>query len=508
MIVGSYVPDGVAVGDWVLRDGARASRAFYDIDTPVTLAKLAPRRARVPRARPDPALRPLPLVHRRPDAAPAGATSSARRVARAALLLGRPERAYRPPTVPQRWDLGYLGTYSADRQPALERLLLEPARALARRPLRRRRAAVPGRHRLAGQRRAHRAPAAARAPGLLRRPALHPERHPRRHGGGRLVAQRAAVRGRGLRRADHQRRLAGARRRCSGPGDEILLAETAEDVVRILRDLPEERRRADRRAPRASRRAGRRTPRRRARARARGAPARGMRRARRRRVPRAAGGSAERGGQDGASRPARQASSSPAAPASSARICARPCWPAATAVVCLDNFQTGSARQHRPSAPRTPRFSVVDARHHRGRCRRAVDVDEIYNLACAASPPQYQRDPVHTLKTSVLGALHLLERAERLRGHDPAGLDQRGLRRPGRASAARELLGQRQPGRSARLLRRGQARRRDPVLRLPPHPRRARSRSPGSSTPTGRGCTRRTAGSSPTSSPRRCAASR
>src|SRR5215207_1456914 len=40
VIVGSYVPDGVAVGEWVTRT-ARGSTAFYDIDTPVTLAKLA-----------------------------------------------------------------------------------------------------------------------------------------------------------------------------------------------------------------------------------------------------------------------------------------------------------------------------------------------------------------------------------------------------------------------------------------------------------------------------------
>ena len=50
-----------------------ASTAFYDIDTPVTLAKLGARRLRVPRRRADPALRPLPLVHRRPDAAAARA---------------------------------------------------------------------------------------------------------------------------------------------------------------------------------------------------------------------------------------------------------------------------------------------------------------------------------------------------------------------------------------------------------------------------------------------------
>jgi UDP-glucuronate decarboxylase len=40
-----------------------------------------------------------------------------------------------------------------------------------------------------------------------------------------------------------------------------------------------------------------------------------------------------------------------------------------------------------------------------------IDVDQIFNFACPASPPRYQKDPVHTLKTSVLGALNLLELA-------------------------------------------------------------------------------------------------
>ena len=73
VILGSYVPDGVAVGDWLCARPPTGVKAFYDIDTPVTLAKLAPRRARVPRARADPALRSLPFVHRRPDPRPARA---------------------------------------------------------------------------------------------------------------------------------------------------------------------------------------------------------------------------------------------------------------------------------------------------------------------------------------------------------------------------------------------------------------------------------------------------
>ena len=308
------------------------------------------------------------------------------------------------------------------------------------------------------------------APGLLRRPALHPERHPRRHGGGRLVALGAAVRGRGLRRADHQRRLAGARRRCSGPGDEILLAETGEAVVRILRDTaggaaaaiagaaaragcwPAHRGGAGARARGAS-------------ARGSGAPARPCARAGGRRS-------------DVEGRMGKQAHAAAILVTGGAGFIGSHLCEALLArghrVICLDNFQTGSARQHRPSARGLPasgwsRHDVI-----RAAAAEPADVDVIYNLACAASPPQYQRDPVHTLKTSVLGRhAPAGARAQRTRGHDPAGLDQRGLWRPGGASAARELLGQRQPDRPARLLRRGQARRRDAVLRLPPHPRRA-----------------------------------
>ena len=53
VIVGSYVPDGVAVGAW-MQATATGVRAFYDIDTPVTLAKLAARRRRIHRRRADP----------------------------------------------------------------------------------------------------------------------------------------------------------------------------------------------------------------------------------------------------------------------------------------------------------------------------------------------------------------------------------------------------------------------------------------------------------------------
>ncbi len=82
-------------------------------------------------------------------------------------------------------------------------------------------------------------------------------------------------------------------------------------------------------------------------------------------------------------------------------------------VTCLDSFLTGD-RENLRAIRRRPDFDlveadIVDPLPARLRARR---YDRIYNLACAASPPLYQRDPEHTLMTSVLGARHLLQLAE------------------------------------------------------------------------------------------------
>jgi len=125
VIVGSYVPDGVAVGRWA-QATARGTTAFYDIDTPVTLAKLA--------AGDHEYLSPELIPGYRLYLSFTGGPTLQdleRRLgspAARALYCSVDAEAYRPVSAPRRWDLSYLGTYSPDRQPTLERLLLEPAR--------------------------------------------------------------------------------------------------------------------------------------------------------------------------------------------------------------------------------------------------------------------------------------------------------------------------------------------------------------------------------------------
>jgi UDP-glucuronate decarboxylase len=78
-------------------------------------------------------------------------------------------------------------------------------------------------------------------------------------------------------------------------------------------------------------------------------------------------------------------------------------------VICVDNFYTGT-RENVASFARHPHFALV--RHDVTRPLH-LRADEIYNLACPASPIHYQRDPLHTLQTSVLGAMRVLELAHR-----------------------------------------------------------------------------------------------
>ncbi|HWE14659.1 MAG TPA: glycosyltransferase [Solirubrobacteraceae bacterium] len=126
VIVGSYVPDGVAVAGWALNT-ARGAVAFYDIDTPVTLDKLA----RGDHEYLAPEVIPRFDLYLSFTAGPTLEALADRYGARRPLAFHCfvDPNVYRPTPSELHWDLGYLGTYSNDRQPGLEALLLEVARA-------------------------------------------------------------------------------------------------------------------------------------------------------------------------------------------------------------------------------------------------------------------------------------------------------------------------------------------------------------------------------------------
>jgi UDP-glucuronate decarboxylase len=79
-------------------------------------------------------------------------------------------------------------------------------------------------------------------------------------------------------------------------------------------------------------------------------------------------------------------------------------------VICVDNLMSGR-RANIAHLRSLPSFSFVEADISKG--LPEVNVDEIWNLACAASPPLYQTDPVHTLLTNVMGMKHCLDLARR-----------------------------------------------------------------------------------------------
>jgi spore maturation protein CgeB len=130
VIVGSYVPDGIEAGHWVCST-ARGVTAFYDIDTPVTLAALEagtctylsegllPRFDLYLSFTGGPTLDRLERHFGAQRARPFYCSFDA--------------TTYHPEAREAHWDLGYMGTYCATRQPALERLMLSAARVLPER---------------------------------------------------------------------------------------------------------------------------------------------------------------------------------------------------------------------------------------------------------------------------------------------------------------------------------------------------------------------------------------
>ncbi len=125
VMVGSYVPEGVAIGEWVT-DTAQGITAFYDIDTPVTLAKLEQGETEYL----SPSLIPKYHLYLSFTGGPTLKQIEQQygsAIAKALYCSVDPQLYY-PQECNQPWNLGYMGTYSDDRQSALECLLLEPAR--------------------------------------------------------------------------------------------------------------------------------------------------------------------------------------------------------------------------------------------------------------------------------------------------------------------------------------------------------------------------------------------
>ena len=99
-------------------------------------------------------------------------------------------------------------------------------------------------------------------------------------------------------------------------------------------------------------------------------------------------------------------------------------------VICADNYFTGS-RDNIAHLLDNPHFEVI---RHDITFPLYVEVDEIYNLACPASPIHYQHDPVQTTKTSVTAPINMLGLAKRLKADSP-GLNKRSIWRPNDPSA-------------------------------------------------------------------------
>lgn len=395
VIVGSYVPDGAEAGDFVQRT-ARGVVAFYDIDTPVTLAGLADGCTDYIRADQvagydvylsftgGPTLARLEDEFGSPAARP--------------LYCSADPAVYRPVDTPLRWDLSYLGTYSPDRQPGLERLLIAAARQ-----------APDLRFAVAGP----------QYPDDIVWPAnverlehVAPGDHPGFYSASRFTLN--------LTRADmiaagHAPSVrlfeAGAcgcpilSDRWSGlerlfqPGQEIGLVDETADVLSALR-MPEANRismaAAARRRVLADHTSAERAASLEAELRAaltRKSALKGVSMAQTKKAQKVlvAGGAGFLG----------------------SHLCDR-LLKSGAEVVCVDNLLTGHI-SNLDWAMGQPGFEfvkadIIDPLPTRLQRRR---FDRVYNLACAASPPLYQADPEHTLMTSVVGSRNLLQLAER-----------------------------------------------------------------------------------------------
>ena len=397
VIVGSYVPEGVDVGRFVQKH-ARGVKAFYDIDTPVTLAKLE--RGDFEYLSPEliagydlylsftggPTLRRIERQYCSP-------------IARALYCSVDPD-AYPVFAVPKKWDLTYLGTYSDDRQPTLEKLLIEPARKLPHLKF-----CVAG----------PQYPDTIEWPDNVERiDHLPPAEHPGFYAASRytLNVTRADMVAAGWSPSVRLFEAAACATplisdKWDGidnlfhPRREIILAETAEEVIDLLTSDADAS--AIGRAAREKILSGHTAAHR----------ACELERA----IEEAAGAKAH----DASNREQsvkRQnqkiALVTGGAGFIGSNLCERLLGEGAH-VICVDNFQTGRAENLR-SFEDEPRFEFVehDVIDNLPQWLRGgrTNFTHIYHLACAASPPHYQADPEHTMLTNVLGTRNLLRLAE------------------------------------------------------------------------------------------------
>lgn len=398
VILGSYTPEGAEIGRWLART-ANGVLAFYDIDTPVTLAQLAEGRCAYLARRQirhfqlyfsftgGPTLAKLERDYGSPAAR--------------ALYCSADPALYRPVEAERKWDLSYLGTYSEDRQPTLERLLIEPARLLPHK-----------RFVVAGPQ----YPNITWPENVERIDHVDPSEHARFYAQSRFtlnVTRRDMVAAgwspsiRLFEAASCGTAIVSDE--WDGLGDlfeigkEITVVRTAEDVVAALKKSESD--------VRAMGRAGRarvlaaHTPHHRAEAlegELRAAMARQSRPRRSvRRMPMESVASRKRflvaGG----------------AGFLGSHLCDR-LLASGASVVCIDNLMTGTL-DNLKQVMMSPRFEFIrhDILDELPARVAGRDFDGIYDLACAASPPQYQIDPEHTLLTNVIGVRHLLQLAER-----------------------------------------------------------------------------------------------
>ncbi|MFL6736230.1 MAG: bifunctional glycosyltransferase/UDP-glucuronate decarboxylase [Sphingomonas sp.] len=399
VIVGSYVPEGVEVARLV-QGTARGVRAFYDIDTPVTLAKLE--RGDFEYLSPEvipgydlylsftggPTLRRIEQDYGSP-------------MARALYCSVDPD-AYPMLDASNEWDLTYLGTYSDDRQAALDKLLIEPARQLPA-----------CKFCVAGP---QYPPSIDWPKNVERIEHLPPVEHPGFYGSSRytLNVTRADMIAAGWSPSVRLFEAAACATSVISdkwdgiesffePGREILLAGDTADVIEILESRYDAS--AIGRAARSKILAGHTAARRaselegaiREAARSRANTTTREHRVKRRdeKIALVTGGAGFIG----------------------SNLCERLLGEGAQ-VICLDNLQTGRADNLR-HFEHEPRFEfvehdVIDPLPQWLRGGR-TKFTHIYHLACAASPPHYQADPEHTMLTSVVGTRNLLRLAEETR---------------------------------------------------------------------------------------------